>query len=102
MASAASLTAGLSPEQLLVLKDQNHDAEVYICAVVFTVLAILAVLVRVTSRHMKNVAVGIDDVLVILALVSKSFSPYKKESNAKKVTFDIGDHYSTNNIYLRW
>lgn len=78
MASAASLTAGLSPEQLLALKDQNHDAEVYICAVVFTVLAIMAVVVRVTSRHMKNVAVGVDDILVILALVWKHFSPYRK------------------------
>ena len=78
MASAASLTAGLSPEQLLSLKDQNHDTEVYIYAVVFTVLAIIAVLVRVTSRHMKNVAVGIDDVLVILALVWKHSSRYEK------------------------
>lgn len=69
MASVASLTAGLSPEQLLLLKDQNHDTQVYTYAVVFTVLTIIAVVVRVTSRHMKNVAVGIDDVLIILALV---------------------------------
>lgn len=70
MASAiASLVAGLSPEQILQEKDQNHDSEVYACAVVFTVLAIFAVLVRVTSRHMKKVAVGIDDYLVIIALV---------------------------------
>lgn len=102
MASAASLTAGLSPEQLLVLKDQNHDAEVYICAAVFTVLTILAVFVRVTSRHMKNVAVGVDDILVILALVGKHFSPYKKGQNVKKDPLDIGDYYSTNDIYLRW
>lgn len=71
MASIASLTAGLSPEQLLVLKDQNHDLQVYIYATVFTILTIMAVVVRVTSRHMKNVAVGVDDVLVILALVGK-------------------------------
>ncbi len=72
MASVASLTAGLSPEQLLLLKDQNHDTQVYTYASVFTVLTIIAVVVRVTSRHMKNVAVGIDDVLIILALVGKS------------------------------
>ena len=65
-----SLTAGLTPQQLAVLKDQNHDTEVYACAAVFSILAIFAVIVRVTSRHMKKVAVGIDDVLVFIALVS--------------------------------
>ncbi len=70
MASAvAQLTAGLTPAQLLVLQDQNHDAEVYTYAIVFSVLTIFAVVVRVTSRHMKSVAVGIDDVLVMIALV---------------------------------
>ena len=71
MASLASLTAGLSPEQLVLLKDQNHDVQVYTYAIVFTILTIIAVIVRVTSRHMKKVAVGIDDVLIILALVEK-------------------------------
>ena len=71
MASAiASLTAGLTPQQLEVLEDQNHDTEVYVLATVFSILAIFAVIVRVTSRHMKKVAVGIDDVLVFIALVS--------------------------------
>jgi len=70
MASAiAQLTAGFTPNQLLHLQEQNHDAEVYTCAIVFSVLTILAVTVRVTSRHMKSVAVGIDDVLVMVALV---------------------------------
>ena len=71
MASAiASLTAGLTPQQLELLEKQNHDTEVYALAAVFSILAILAVIVRVTSRHMKKVAVGIDDVLVFIALVS--------------------------------
>ena len=71
MASAiTSLTAGLTPQQIEVLKDQNHDTEVYACAAIFSILAILAVTVRVTSRHMKKVAIGIDDVLVFAALVS--------------------------------
>ncbi len=71
MASAiASLTAGLTPQQVELLKDQNHDTEVYTYAAVFSILAIFAVIVRVTSRHMKKVAVGIDDVLVFIALVS--------------------------------
>ena len=71
MASAiTSLTAGLTPQQIEVLKDQNHDTEVYAYAAVFSVLAIFAVIVRVTSRHMKKVAVGIDDVLVFIALLS--------------------------------
>ena len=69
MASVASLTAALSPQQLLLLKDENHDTQVYVYAIVFTILTIIATVMRVTSRHMKKVAVGIDDVLVILALV---------------------------------
>ena len=71
MASVASLTADLSPEQLLLLKDENHDTQVYAWAIVFTILTIIATVMRVTSRHMKKVAVGIDDVLIILALVGK-------------------------------
>ena len=64
MASAiAPLTTGLTPQQVKVLKDQNHDTEVYAYAAVFSSLAIFAVIVRVTSRQMKKVAVGIDDVL---------------------------------------
>ena len=69
MASIASQIAGLTPEQLLVLKNENHDVKVYTYAVVFIVLTILAVLVRVTSRQMKDVAFGIDDGLIVLALV---------------------------------
>lgn len=69
MASVASLTAGLSPQQLLLLKDENHDTQVYVYAIVFTILTIIATVMRVTSRHMKKVAVGIDDVLIILALL---------------------------------
>ena len=65
----ASLIAGLTPQQLDLLKDQNHGIEVYTCAAVFSILAVLAVIVRVTSRHMKKVAVGIDDVLVVIAMV---------------------------------
>ena len=86
MASIASLTAGLSPEQLLLLKDENHDTQVYVYATVFTVLTIIATVMRVTSRHMKKVAVGIDDVLIILALVGNPLFHYKARSDAKRDT----------------
>lgn len=69
MSSIASLTAGLSQEQLMLLKDENHDTQVYVVAIVFTILTVIATVMRVTSRHMKKVAVGIDDILIILALV---------------------------------
>ncbi|KAL9105821.1 MAG: hypothetical protein Q9227_009077 [Pyrenula ochraceoflavens] len=66
MASAlASLTAGLTPAQLAALSDQNHDAEVYTVASIFSALAVIAVLIRVTSRHMKKVAFGLDDGLIV-------------------------------------
>ena len=68
--SIASLTAGLSPSQLLALTNQNHDTEIYTCSIIFSGLAILAVVARVTSRNMKNVTVGVDDVLIMAALVS--------------------------------
>ena len=82
MTSVAPLTAGLSPEQLLLLRDENHDTQVYVVAIVFTILTIIATLMRVTSRHMKKVAVGIDDVLIILALVWKPLLCYKARSKA--------------------
>lgn len=84
MASLASLTAGLSPEQLILLKDQNHDVQVYTYAIVFTVLTIIAVIVRVTSRHMKKVAVGIEDVLIIIALVGKPLFNHETRPNAER------------------
>ena len=72
MTSIASLTAGLSPEQLLLLNDENHDTQVFVVAIVFNILTIIATVMRVTSRHMKKVVVGINDVLIILALVRKT------------------------------
>ena len=84
MTSIASLTAGLSPEQLLLLEDENHDTQVYVVAIVFTILTIVATVMRVTSRHMKKVAVGIDDVLIILALVGKPLFHYKARSKAER------------------
>ncbi len=102
MTSVASLTAGLSPEQLLLLKDQNHDTQVYVYATVFTVLTIIATVMRVTSRHMKKVAVGIDDVLIILALVDKPFFHCKTRSIAKRDSLWTAHYYSANNIYLCW
>jgi len=65
----SSLTAGLTPDQISALKGQNHDTEIYTCAAVFSTLALFAVIVRVASRHTKHVTVGIDDVMVIVALV---------------------------------
>ena len=82
MTSIASLTAGLNPEQLMLLKDENHDTQVYVVAVVFTILTVIATVMRVTSRHMKKVAVGIDDVLIILALVRKPLFYHKARSKA--------------------
>ena len=65
----SSLTEGLTPSQIIALNNQNHDTEIFTCAAVFSILTLLAVLMRVTSRHMKRVAVGIDDVMVMAALV---------------------------------
>lgn len=65
----SSLTEGLTPDELALLRDQNSDGELYSCAATFSLLAIASVVLRVTSRHMKNVAFGLDDALVIIALV---------------------------------
>ena len=50
-------------------QNQNHDAEVITVAVVFSVLSICAVLLRLTSRHMKNATVEIDDLMIVFALM---------------------------------
>ena len=63
-----SLPTALSPEQLTVLKEQNHDAEIIIVAVVFSVLSICSMALRLTSRHMKNNAIEVDDLLMLFAL----------------------------------
>ena len=68
-AELAELTKGLTPEQLAASETQNHDAEFYTISSVFTALATIAVIMRVSSRHMKKVAVGVDDILVVIALV---------------------------------
>ena len=69
----ASLPPGVTPEKLALLKqkDENHDAEVYTVVAVFTTLAVFATILRLTSRHMKKVAVGIDDVLIVIGLVGR-------------------------------
>lgn len=59
----------LTPQQFATLSAQNHDVEIYTIACVFSGLAILAVLMRTTSRHMKKVAFGVDDGLIVAALV---------------------------------
>ena len=77
MASAsaiAALTQGLSSEELLALKGENHDLEIITYVVIFSILAVIATAIRVASRHMKKVAVGVDDLLVFLALVGYSIT----------------------------
>ncbi|KAL8961375.1 MAG: hypothetical protein Q9193_002066 [Seirophora villosa] len=65
----ASGPADMTPQQYAVLEAENHDAEIFSVVIVFTILAVLATLLRVTSRHMKKVAVGADDVLIVAGLV---------------------------------
>ncbi|KAL9010301.1 MAG: hypothetical protein Q9173_004755 [Seirophora scorigena] len=65
----ASGLADMTPQQYAVLEAENHDAEILSVVIVFTILAVLATLLRVTSRHMKKVAVGADDVLIVVGLV---------------------------------
>ena len=49
--------------------DANHDAQLLTVIIVFTLLAIAAVILRLISRRLKKVAVGIDDMLVVFGLV---------------------------------
>lgn len=68
------LTAGLTPEQIAASRNENHNVEVYTVAIVFSAVTTLAVVMRLGSRHMKKVAFGFDDALVLFALVSPSCS----------------------------
>lgn len=49
--------------------DANHDAQLLTVIIVFTFLAIAAVILRLISRRLKKVAIGIDDILVVFGLV---------------------------------
>lgn len=65
-----SATLGrITPEELDILRNENHDAEVITIVAVFTTLALIATILRLTSRHLKQVAVGIDDLLIIVGLI---------------------------------
>lgn len=65
----ASSLASITPEQYAMLKAENHDAEIYSVVIVFTTLAVIATVLRITSRHMKNVAIGADDILIMIGLI---------------------------------
>lgn len=97
----ASLTEGLSPQEIAQERTENHDGPMYVCAVVFTVLAIFSVVVRVTSRHMKKVAVGLDDYLVIFALVRfcLCMKPFFPLPFTKKF-LQIDSRHGTNYLHL--
>lgn len=70
-----SATLGrVTPEELDILRNENHDAEVITIVAVFTTLALIATILRLTSRHLKQVAVGIDDLLIIVGLVIQPIS----------------------------
>ena len=67
--STASITAGLTPERIAALDGQSHDLGVYTYATIFSALSILAVAMRLTSKHMKKLTFDIDDLLIVFALV---------------------------------
>ena len=48
---------------------ENHDAELYAVTIIFTVLAVTAAVLRIISTRMRRTPLGIDDYLVLLALV---------------------------------
>lgn len=63
-----------TPEEIKILQKENHDVEVITIVVIFTLLSVITTVLRLTSRHMKKTAVGIDDFLIIIGLVRGSLS----------------------------
>lgn len=59
----------ITPELYAVLKAEKHDAEILPVVIGFATLPVVATVLRVTSRHMKNVALGVDDVLILIGMV---------------------------------
>jgi hypothetical protein len=47
----------------------NHDAEIITTAVVFSVLAVAAIILRVVARRMKNLSLASDDYILMIAWV---------------------------------
>ncbi|KAL8696782.1 MAG: hypothetical protein Q9201_007480 [Fulgogasparrea decipioides] len=62
------LTAKYTPAQLAALRGQNHDYQIFVYVIIFTLLAVLATVVRIWCRHVRK-SIGLDDGLVIFAMV---------------------------------
>ena len=89
----ASLIKGYSPQQLAQIKNENHYAEFYTVATVFSLLSTCAVALRVASRHMKNSVVGVDDALVICAWVHHPLNFLFQPTNGHPLGYSVGpDH----------
>lgn len=64
------LTAQYTLAQLAALRSENHDHQIFVYVVIFTVLAILGTIVRIWCRRLKK-SVGFDDGLVVFATVTR-------------------------------
>lgn len=67
------LTAQYTPAQLAALQSENHDHQIFLYVIIFTVLVILGTVVRIWCRHLKK-SIGFDDGLVVFATVTRSLS----------------------------
>ena len=67
------LTAQYTPAQLAALRSENHDHQIFVYVINFTVLAILGTVVRMWCRHLKK-SIGFDDGLIVFATVTRSLS----------------------------
>lgn len=47
----------------------NHDKEIYIICIIFMILSITAIILRSVSVQLRKSSHGIDDLLVIVAMV---------------------------------
>lgn len=65
----APSTATPSPAEIALLERQTNDTKIFVFVIIFTVLAVSATTIRVTSRYAKKALIGLDDILVIVALV---------------------------------
>ena len=65
------LTAQYTATQIAALEKQNHDSQVYVYVVIFTVLAVSATTVRLWCRQTRK-SFGFDDALIILAMVDEA------------------------------
>ena len=80
----------------------ESPGKMYALASVLTMLAILAVMLRFYSRHIKKICLSWDDYFIMLALVGLYAVTLLFKAVTYKSTFSKDLYRRYGNLYIRW